>query len=584
MSNFKNSLISNKNLAPQSIFPSQAISDKMIDDVHLSTKADYHFALGESLSLEGNSKRAIEEFKSTLIYDPNSPQVMTRLAAEYLRNGLVNESLEHAQAAVKINPNYTEARVLLGGIYTSLKMYGDAKKQYTSLIQQDAKNYEAYIYLGALLAEQGLFDDAKVTFKKLIAVGDDEFRYMAHYYMARIHLEEGGSKNTNLAIKQLNKSLSIKPSYKEATVQLANIYEQKQNLDKALEIYITYEDRYGPFEQSAQFLSQYYLETNQLDKAAEQLQYMESFSPGNLNTKTKVALILVERKQYETAITKLLEILKIDPTLDKIRFYLGAVYEEVSLPEEALSQYNEIKLTSDYFADAIMHMALIHKNNENLGAAISVAEKGLRKRKDVPEIYTLHATLLNEARDYEKALAVTTEAVKVFPQDNDIRYMHATILDKNGKVGEMITELERIISLDENHVQALNYLAYTHADRGTNLDKALVMAERANKIKPRDAYILDTIGWIYFKMGNTSKAIQTLEVAHRIKPNESIVAEHLGDAYFKYQMSSKARIMYQKALTMELNGGQEDRIKTKLVSIEQQYIKKANPNRLPASN
>ena len=236
--NYKNSILSSNNLAPQSVFPSHQISGKMIDDVHLSTKADYHFALGESLSLEGDSKRAIEEFKSTLIYDPKSPQVMTRLAAEYLRNGLVNESLEHAQSAIDVDPNYVEARVLLGGIYTSLKMYEDAKKQYTHLIGHNPKDYEAYIYLGALLAEQGLFKDARTTFNKLAKVGGDDFRYMAHYYLARIHLEEGGSKNMNKAIAELNKSLKIKPSYKEATVQLANIYEQKGQLNKSIEVYL----------------------------------------------------------------------------------------------------------------------------------------------------------------------------------------------------------------------------------------------------------------------------------------------------------------------------------------------------------
>ncbi len=581
--NYKNSIFSTKNQAPESVFSAREVSGKLIDDVHLKTKGDYHYALGESLSLDGDSKRAIEEFKMTLVYDPKSPVVLTRLAAEYLRSGLVNEALEEVQAATKADPTYKEARVLLGGIYSSLKMYDESEEQYVEMLKQDPKSYEAYIYLGALLAEQGKFNESKIVFKKLVKVADNDNSHVAHYYLARVYHEQGGLKNENKAIKELEKALTIKPDHKESVTHLARIYQEQDRIDKSIEIFLSYQDRYGPLEQGAAFLSQYYLEGNQLDKALEQLQFLEGFHPGDLSTKTKMALILVERKKYEKAIDKLLAILKVDPTLDKIRFYLGAVYEEVNLSENALVQYNEVNLGSDYFPDAILHSALILQKLEREQEALDKVSEGLQKRKDIPELYSLKASLLSEARAYKEASIVMTEAVKVFPANTDIRYMHATMLDKVGSKGETIAELEKLIAQDPEHVQALNYLAYTYADSGKDLNKAMKLAKIANKLKPNDAYILDTIGWIYFKKGNMRMAIQNLEKAHRFKPDESIVAEHLGDAYYKYQLTAKARIMYEKALELENEGFKVDRIKTKLTSIKEQILKPIN-SRMPASN
>lgn len=581
--NYQNSILSKSNQAPESVFSAREVSGKLIDDVHLSTKADYHYALAESLSLDGNSKRAIEEFKMTLIYDPKSPVVLTRLAAEYLRSGLINEGLEEAQAAIKIDPNHKEARVLLGGIYTSLKMYEDAEKQYTYMIKNDPKNYEAYIYLGALQAEQGKFNDSKIIFEKLSKISGDEYSYMAHYYLARVYDEQGGLKNERKAIKELGKALTIKPDHEESVVHLAKIYQQQDKIGKSIEIFLDYQNRYGPLEQGARFLSQFYLEGNQLDKAVEQLQFLDGFQPGDINIKTKMALILVERKHYEKAIDKLLAILKIDPTLDKIRFYLGAVYEEVKFPEEALEQYSKVTMGSEYFVDSTLHSALILKEQGKDNEALNVVSSALQRRKDVPELYSFKASLLSDARGYKEASVVLHEAVKVFPQNVDLRYLHATMLDKVGSKGETIAELEKVISQDPRHVQALNYLAYTFADTGSDLEKAMRLAKRANKLKPNDAYILDTIGWIYYKKGNMRLAIQNLEKAHRVKPNESIVAEHLGDAYYKYQLTAKARLMYEKALESENEGFKVDRIKTKLTSIKQQLLKPINNGRLPAS-
>ena len=131
---FRNSTLSNLNPAPAKMSPPENVTAaKVIDPVYNRTQADYHYTLGESLSMDGHSKRAIEEFKLTLIYDPNSPAVRLRLSAEYIKQGLMSEAIEQAELAVKIDSSNYEGRLLLGGLYSTLRMYDLAMKQYDLL-------------------------------------------------------------------------------------------------------------------------------------------------------------------------------------------------------------------------------------------------------------------------------------------------------------------------------------------------------------------------------------------------------------------------------------------------------------------
>src|SRR5262245_35010785 len=128
----KDSTLSNLNPAPKKISPPDAPegSSPVMDDAYLSSQADYHFTMGETFGYEGQSARAIEEFKTTLIYDPKSVHVRLRLAAEYVRLGNLTEAVEQGEIAVEMAPQNVEAHMMLGGLYSGLKMFEPARAQF----------------------------------------------------------------------------------------------------------------------------------------------------------------------------------------------------------------------------------------------------------------------------------------------------------------------------------------------------------------------------------------------------------------------------------------------------------------------
>ena len=101
------------------------------------------------------------------------------------------------------------------------------------------------------------------------------------------------------------------------------------------------------------------------------------------------------------------------------------------------------------------------------------------------------------------------------------------------------------------NADALNYIGYTYAEQGINLDEAEALIKKALKLKPEDGYIIDSLGWVYFQKGNYKKAVKLLEKAVESNAEDAIIKEHLGDAYLKNNLNNKALEMYEKALELE---------------------------------
>ena len=101
-------------------------SDANIDGVYTQSKADYHFTLAESYSLQDDPSKAVENYKMALVYDQKSPQIRYRLALEYVKLGLVSEGIGQAKEAQALDPQHKDVALLLGGLYSALHLYDQA--------------------------------------------------------------------------------------------------------------------------------------------------------------------------------------------------------------------------------------------------------------------------------------------------------------------------------------------------------------------------------------------------------------------------------------------------------------------------
>jgi Flp pilus assembly protein TadD len=110
--------------------------------------------------------------------------------------------------------------------------------------------------------------------------------------------------------------------------------------------------------------------------------------------------------------------------------------------------------------------------------------------------------------------------------------------------------MKTVIRLDPQDASALNYLGYTYADLGKNLEEAERLIKEALKVKPDDGYITDSLGWVYYKMGDYSKALTVLKRAVELVPEDPVILEHLGDAYLKANDQKNALKAYERSLKL----------------------------------
>ncbi len=541
---------------------------------------DYQFALAETYSLEGDTAKAIEGFKSVLSKDPSMLVVKMRLALEHVKLGLSSEAVKYAEQVVAQDPKHVEAKLLLGGLYSTLKLYDKSIKEYTEVIALD-KTYEpeATLYLGAIYAEKNDLPVAIKKFEKVAQGKDEKFKHLAYYYLGRIHFFSG---NMPKAEDSYKKAISAKPDFVDAVLALGSIYEEKNKQAEALKLYSSYQDQQGPDINIAKSLSQLYLQNEYYDKAYAQYEIILAAEPNNLSVKIRMALIDIEKKEFDTAIRRLKEILVIAPDSDKVRFYLAAVLEEMNLNSEAVEHFTKIPSESQFYGEAIVHAAYIYRTDNKADKAEKLLDEALANRVDYPQFYALKASLLDEKKKYAPAEVVLAKAATLFPDNEQILFFLGSVQDKLGNKQDTILSMKKVIALNEGHIQALNYLAYTYAELEKELPEAETLAKRALNLKPNDAYIVDTLGWVYFKQGKMKEAMQFLEKAHSMNPKESVISEHLGDVYFKTQLFGKAKDMYEKAAQAEKDEGNQRKLETKILQIKKALTD--TYDRVPASS
>jgi tetratricopeptide (TPR) repeat protein len=282
-----------------------------------------------------------------------------------------------------------------------------------------------------------------------------------------------------------------------------------------------------------------------------------------------MALILIERERFSEAVVRLEDILAIAPDLDKIRYYLGAVYEETKEWTRAIDNYSKVPPSSVYFPESVIHTAFLHKKYGQYEQAMKTLVKAIDQREDVPQFYSFYASLLDDKKEYKKAVSMLTAAVEKFPTHTQLHFFLGSMQDRVGNTDGTIAQMKKVLDLEEDHVQALNYLAYTYAELNQNLPEAEEMVRKALSLKPDDAYVLDTLGWILFKKGDNDGALKYLELAYKKQSDEAIIAEHLGDTYYRMQLVDKAVKMYNKAISLESDNAKASKIRSKIASIEE---------------
>ncbi len=264
-----------------------------------------------------------------------------------------------------------------------------------------------------------------------------------------------------------------------------------------------------------------------------------------------VALISLQIEDWDAAIAGFNKTLKMDPR-DKnpIYFNLGLAYEGKKDPDSASSWFSRIT-EGDYFVNAQLKVAKHFAKRDGLAAGrktLADAQAGEYESADTKvQLLLAEAQLLRDAGNLKEAYQLLTDALEKQPESVALRYDRAMFADRLNMVDEMERDLRTVISVKPDHAHAYNALGYTFAERGIRLGEALELINKAVSLAPDDAFILDSLGWVQFRLNKTEEALATLTRAYSMRADPEIAA-HLGEVLWAKGNRREATQIWQRAL------------------------------------
>lgn len=244
--------------------------------------------------------------------------------------------------------------------------------------------------------------------------------------------------------------------------------------------------------------------------------------------------------------------LYLDETRDAARILLAHLDLRNRQYGSAVKRLQEIPPEAENYAAIQRQIAEIHAERGNLESALAILSALVRTQGlveaqiQIGDIYRREQDFHNALNAYDAALEMLDRHVT--REYWDLVYARGMTLERLGRWREAEYDLRAALDLSPDQPYVLNYLGYSYADQGENLDEALEMIRRAVELRPDDGYITDSLGWIYYRLGEDEKAAAYLERAVELLPYDAVINDHLGDAYWQIGRKREARFQWRRAL------------------------------------
>jgi len=216
--------------------------------------------------------------------------------------------------------------------------------------------------------------------------------------------------------------------------------------------------------------------------------------------------------------------------------------------EKALKVLENIQETDPGYPQALQFriqlLAALKRHNE----ALEAAAEGVRRYPGLARFYILEAGLLAESKELPKAREIMEQGLARVPGDADLHYRYGLLLREMGDETGALSAMEQAIAKNPEHAEALNYLGYTLADESRELDRALVLVQSALRQDPENGFMIDSLAWVYFRMGRLDEAWTQIRRAVSLVPDDPELWNHYGDIAKAMGKTNEARQAYTKAL------------------------------------
>ena len=258
----------------------------------------------------------------------------------------------------------------------------------------------------------------------------------------------------------------------------------------------------------------------------------------------------------------------VDPDHVEAVLLAGDILSEAGQYGMAVDAYELVPRRSPLFVDAEIGRSEALYQLGNVDAAIEVLRALSRDYSDLATVHTALGDVLRREDRFEAAAAAYTNAVTRIDRDQArhwfLFYSRGISYERSDQWEEAEADFRHALTLAPDQPNVLNYLGYSLVEQNRNLDEALGMIQRAVAARPTSGYIVDSLGWVFYRLGRYEEAVAPMERAVELEPNDSIVNDHLGDVYWMVGRYREAEFQWSRALSFDAEPAEAERIRAKL--------------------
>jgi len=472
--------------------------------------------------------------------DPRLVERATRIAV-FVREYQV--ALELAKMLIKLDPANVDAGQMLTTLLLKAGDYDAALESLEQVVQQSAEDEKArYLMMIRLLGREQDNDGVLSVMQRYVERHPDDNAGL--YVYAQLALRTGQLDKAEQTVDDL---LLKKPDWPKAVILRVRVMQASNRELAALEYMGKVIERSSNDVELRIAYGRMLVDIGRPEEALVQFRKVLKADPDNNDTLFAAGLVALRADRVDEAQGYFLNLNDRAVRPDETGYYLGRIEEVKEDYSRAIRWYSTVSRGENYL-NAQIRSALLYARGGDVDAARAHLHAAqARSPGQKLRLFLAEGEILRDVGHFDEAMAVYDHALNETPENTELLYARAMVAEKLGRIDQLERDLLSVLEREPDHVDALNSLGYTLADRTDRLDEAYAYVKRAIELRPESFYIMDSMGWVLYRQGKLDEALSYLRKAMQASP-DSEVAAHLGEVLWVKGDKDAARDIWRKAL------------------------------------
>ena len=539
---------------PKPAIDASAEREGAIPEVNVSSALVYQLMAAEVAAQRGELGSAFAVYMK-LARETRDPRLARRAAELALQGRALAQGLEAAQLWHELAPKSAEAGQTLAMLYAGNGRFDDAYSLFSAQLQAAPQPVDELARLQRAMARSqdraGAFKLLERLAQPYIQSGDEQSAN------ARLVLASGAQVAglSERAVQEARAAYSVAPDSQRAALTVAQLL-QASDRPAALAILQDFVQRHQTIAETRLAYARLLIADGRFDGARAQFQALLQSDPKNADLVYSMALLSLQGKLPADARNYLQQYLQLIGQAGGARraepayLYLAQIAEDDKQFPVALEWLRKIDNGEEYLTARVREAFVLSKMHRLDEARKLLRAVNVQTDEEKTQLVLAEAQLLRDAKRHDQSYKLLSQALAGSPDSVPLLYDTAMAAERLNQVGVMEKQLRRVIELKPDYAHAYNALGYSLADRNLRLPEALQLIEKAHQLAPEDAFILDSLGWVHFRMGDLKLAREYLERAYASRPDAE-VAVHLAEVLWAGGDQDGARKLLREVRSKE---------------------------------